>query len=377
MLTSTTSQPTTGHGLLRWIGYRLFKMPKGPSTPGASSPARQEMEDGEARALASVAEALEAHNKLAAKRKSSAGPTPSEWGCRHGEKYTLYMEVERDVGIGQPVADRALPSYAWTEELIRDHMDWVIEDISDITVLSPTVCLIFQGQRSTKEGFGAEELQQIIERINGWYIWAGKNAVVVGIAVMLAESRHILAKARNFIRTQKLQKMTMPSASPTPRDVCPSLTGALPQSRGKGWRADKHFTKMVAANNLKNLQHKGDEWMQCLLHSATGLSLMTSDAESGEEPYESTMDYGVTTDISPYEASDSEEELDDVVAYDTEMSHLMTVADRNRQRKKQQQRWDRCEKKNRENIEREGQLFPSLRIARRKALRCTSIGATA
>ena len=56
----------------------------------------------------------------------------------------------------------------------------------------------------------------------------GKNALVVGIAVTLAESWHILAKARNFIRTQKLQKMTMPSASLTPRDVCPSLTDALP-----------------------------------------------------------------------------------------------------------------------------------------------------
>ena len=195
-----------------------------------SSLAKQEMEDGEARALASVAEALEAHNKLATKRKSSAGATLSDGECCRGEKYTLYMEVERDVGIGRPVADRALPSYVWNEELIRDHMDWVIEDISDITILSPTACLIFRGQRSAKEGFGTEELQQIIERINGQYIWGGKNAVVVGIAVTLAESWHILVKARNFIRTQKLQKMTMPSTSPTPRDVRPSLMDALPRS---------------------------------------------------------------------------------------------------------------------------------------------------
>ena len=227
MPTSMTSQPATGHGLLRWIGYRLFKMPKGPSTPSMSSPARQEMEDVEARALASVADALDAHNKSATKRKSGAGSTPSDGECRRGEKYALYMEVERDVGIGQPVADRALPS-SWNEELIRDHMDKVIKDISDITVLSPTACLIFRGRRSAKEGFGTEELQQIIERINGQYIWAGKNVLVVGIAVTLAESWHILAKARNFIRTQKLQKMTMPSTSPTPRDMRPSLTDALP-----------------------------------------------------------------------------------------------------------------------------------------------------
>ena len=88
---------------------------------------------------------------------------------------------------------------------------------------------------------------------------------------------------------------------------------------------------MVATNNLKNLQHKGDKRVQCLLHSAAGLSPMTSDTESGEEPYEFTMDYGGTTDASPYEAYDSEEESDDVMAYDTEMSHLTMVTDRNRQ----------------------------------------------
>ena len=138
-----TSQPATGHGLLRQIGYRLFKMPKGPSTPGTSMLARQGTEDVEARALASVADALEAHNKSAAKSKSGAGSTPSDGECHHGEKYALFMEVERDVGIGQPVADRVPPSYAWNEELIRDHMDRAIKDISDIAVLSPTACLIF------------------------------------------------------------------------------------------------------------------------------------------------------------------------------------------------------------------------------------------
>ena len=120
-------------------------------------------------------------------------------------------------------------------------MDRAIEDISGIAVLSPTACLIFQGRRSAKEGFSAEELQQIIERINGQYIWAGKNALVVGVGVTLAKSRHILAKARNFIRIQKLQKLATPSASLTPRDVCPSLTDALPLGRGKGAKSRQTF----------------------------------------------------------------------------------------------------------------------------------------
>ena len=193
--------------------------------------------------------------------------------------------------------------------------------------------------------------------------------MVVGIAVTLAESWHILAKARNFIRTQKLQKMTMPSASPIPRDVHPSLTDALPRGRGKGQRANKHFAKMVAANNLKNPQHKGDERMQCLLHTATGPSPMTSDAESREEPYESIMDYGATTDALPYEAYDSEEELDDVVAYDTETSHLTTVANHNRLMKE-------TATAPRSAREEETERTKGSKIARKKALQCTSIGAT-
>ena len=152
--------------------------------------------------------------------------------------------------------------------------------------------------------------------------------------------------------------MAMPSASLTPRDVRPSLRDALPQGRGKGRRADKHFTKMVAANNLKNIQHKGDKRIQCLLHAAAGPSPMTSDAESGEEPYESTMDYGATTDASPYEAYDSEEESDDIVAYDTEMSHLMTVTDHNHQQKKQQQCQDQHEKKKQRERRARGVTLP-------------------
>ena len=98
--------------------------------------------------------------------------------------------------------------------------------------------------------------------------------------------------------------------------------------------------------------------MQCLLHAATGPSPMTSDAESGEEPYESAVDYGTTTDVLPYKAYNSEEESDDVVAYDTEMSHLTTVADRNRQWKKQQQHWDQHKKKKQREHRARGATLP-------------------
>ena len=125
---------------------------------------------------------------------------------------------------------------------------------------------------------------------------------------------------------------------------------------------------MVAANNLKNLQHKGNERMQCLLHAATGPSPMTSDTESREEPYESAMDYGAATDVSLYKAYDSEEESDDVMAYDTETSHIMTVANCNHQRKKQQQHRNRHQKKKQRECRVRGATLPFLKIVQKKAL---------
>ena len=40
--------------------------------------------------------------------------------------------------------DRAVPAYAWSEEIITDHLDRDIKDISDIVILSATACLIFK-----------------------------------------------------------------------------------------------------------------------------------------------------------------------------------------------------------------------------------------
>ena len=65
----------------------------------------------------------------------------------------------------------------------------------------------------------------------------------------------------------------------------------------------------------------------------------SSGLDSDDGPYGSAQDAASTpSDSSPYEVADSEEEGDDVVAYDTEDSHQKTVADRNRLRKRQRQR---------------------------------------
>ena len=106
------------------------------------------------------------------------------------------------------------------------------------------------------------------------------------------------------------------------------------RGRGKVRWADKYFAKLLAKVSL---QHKtGEERVECLMHPHLLPWPMTSGEET--DPYESAKEHaGEVSDMSPYDVYDSDEESDDVIAYNTETSHHMTVADRNRQHKKQRQ----------------------------------------
>ena len=145
-------------------------MPKGPSTASVKLLAKQEIEDVQARALASVADALEAASSRRATSKiDSAGPTSSDGECCQGEKFTIYLEVEKNRGLVPTVvlADRAVLAYAWTEEIIKDHLDRDIPDIKEIIILRPTACLIFKGRHGAKEGYTKEDVSPILDRVNG------------------------------------------------------------------------------------------------------------------------------------------------------------------------------------------------------------------
>ena len=238
-------------------------------------------------------------------------------------------------------------SYAWTEEIIRDHLERDIPDIKEIIVISPTACLIFKGWCGAKEGFVNDDIPEILDRISGGRTWAGKDAVVMAVAVTLAESRHILAWARDFICSHRLPRLTAPKGLPTTKSGCPPpQPDTLAWSQGKVRRADKYFAKLLAKGTLHQAQQKGDEWVACLLHPQLIPSLPTSEGETEDDPYESACECASkVSDTSLYDASDSEEDSDDMVAYDTETSHHTVVADRNWQRKKQQQCWEHQERK--------------------------------
>ena len=68
--------------------------------------------------------------------------------------------------------------------------------------------------------------------------------------------------------------------------------------------------------------------MEALTHPPLIDPPYSSGLDSNKEPYESARDaHSMTSESSPYKVTDSEEEYDDVVAYDMETSHQVTVAE--------------------------------------------------
>ena len=65
----------------------------------------------------------------------------------------------------------------------------------------------------------------------------GKNAVMVGIAVTLAESQHILAKARNFHKNTETAESYHTKCQPDPKGCAPISNRYPPsksEARGEG-----------------------------------------------------------------------------------------------------------------------------------------------
>ena len=129
---------------------------------------------------------------------------------RRGKRFVIYVEVERHRGLATVLVDKAVPTYTWTEEIIRDHLERDIPEMTQMVILSPMACMFFKGRRSVGEGYTGEQAHEIIGRVAGTWMWAGTDALVAAYVVTLGKARHILVKAREFIRRQRIQKLTAP-----------------------------------------------------------------------------------------------------------------------------------------------------------------------
>ena len=330
-------------------------MPKGQGATGKSL-GKQEA-DVELKALTSLAEAME-WNKLT-KGEVSTEETHfqlSDGEHHHGERFAIYFEVEKRQGLVPTPTDRSVLAYIWTDEIIRDHVSRDIPEMTQLVVLSPSGCLAFKGKRSLGEGYMGDQALEIVTRLEGHRLWAGMEAMITACPITLMEARHILVKVRDFIRKQRIQKLTSPklttpSAVPKMKEMTSKAKELEPQC-GKVHRADKYWAKKLEQGygQCTHTQQIIDKWLESLTHPPLLDTPYSSGEDTEDGPYESAIEPQsmLSDNPSPYEVTDSELEDDDIVAYDSETSHHMTIADRHRLRRKQWLRHEchehRCQK---------------------------------
>ena len=74
--------------------------------------------------------------------------------------------------------------------------------MTQLVVLSPSGCVAFKGKRLLGEEYMGDQALEIIRRLEGHWLWAGTEAMITACPITLVEARHILVKARDFIRKQ-------------------------------------------------------------------------------------------------------------------------------------------------------------------------------
>ena len=234
-------------------------MPKADKGATGKSPGKQEV-DAETRAVTSLAEAMERH-RLADEKAGGACPTPPDAERHRGEQFAIYVEVERHRGLDTVVVDKAVPTYTWTEPIIRDHLERHIPEMTQMIVLSTTAVIFFKGQRSVGEGYTGEEAHQIIDRVAGARSWAGTDTLVATYAVTLREACQLLVKAREFVRCRTIQKVLAPKSPPTPmeRERKPVIGEAGEHRQKKVRRADVYWARKLESGHTQHAQRLIDE----------------------------------------------------------------------------------------------------------------------
>ena len=120
-------------------------MPKGDKGVACKSPGKPETEV-EARAIASLTEAIDRHTVSEVDTKTTdSRPTLSDGECRRGERFAIYVEVERHRELATMLVDKAVPTYTWTEKIIKDHLNTDIPEMTQLVILSFTACIFFKG----------------------------------------------------------------------------------------------------------------------------------------------------------------------------------------------------------------------------------------
>ena len=130
------------------------------------------------------------------------------------DRYALLFGIQlTDV---DRVGSHMLPHYPWNETVIKDMLGIDIQEISDVVVLSPVKCMVYSGQRSRGQGFTQAEVTEIARQIHDSHtMWIGCRVRMRCVLRTLRDTKVDLKAAKDYIRECTYGKLG--TRSPTRR----------------------------------------------------------------------------------------------------------------------------------------------------------------
>ena len=295
------------------------------------------------------------HNIDDTSRESSPQRSPPD-NTRKRDRYALLF------GIQLTDVDRAgshmLPHYVWNETVIKDMLSVDIQEISDVIILSPVECMVYSGQHSRGQGFTQAEATEIARQIHDSHtMWIGCRVRMRCVLRTLRDTKVDLKAAKDYIRECTYGRLG--TRSPTRRSgdkeahrqaISPWDTG---RERGMVRRSDRYLADQYLRRERRegrahatwpeesDPQDSMTSWVrhyakapESRIGMGAGLDRRKAGAGCGyplgrgrpEDIPQSVRDafHSAQEDQwdSPPESlpDDSDEESDDIVAYDTTTS---------------------------------------------------------
>ena len=302
-------------------------------------------------------------------RESSPQRSPPD-NTRKQDRYALLF------GIQLTDVDRAgshmLPHYTWNETVIKDILGIDIQEISDVVILSPVECMVYSGQRSRGQGFTQTEATEIARQLHDSHtMWIGRHVRMHCTPRTLRDTKLDLKSAKDYIRECTYGRLGMRSPTRRSGDKETHQQAVLPWDASRERGIIRRSDRYLADQYLRRERHEGrahatwpeesdlqDTMTAWVWHYAeapeaqigtgagpdhrrtgAGCGYPLGRGRPGDIP-QSVRDTFHSAQEDQWDSlpeslpNDSNEESDDIVAYDTATSRYTTRTERDRRERR-------------------------------------------
>ena len=283
--------------------------------------------------------------------------------------------VEVTPTIEDGIESHILPAYMWSEHIIFDMLSPTLEDISQVVILNPMECLVFQGCHSKGEGFTYGEALALSDAYHReTTTWIGHRVKMHCVMRTLRDARGDLRMVRDQEHDKTLEHIWQQYQES-------EEGGPQTPSHGRGYvrRADHYFAQRFLKkqperrpaecpagardhrSQSREPSHRGwpaqpssDRPQGLYAHhempekAGRGHPLGGGHPERVSQEFRDAFHSAQENQSDTASDSNSEtEDWDDIVAYDTETSRYTTVVDQECRQARDCRRTNKCQRRER------------------------------